>query len=64
MFCQLSYRRAAKALMSLRLLTVSPESSFLAHIKYGSRTEITSTVAPLDTATGLGPLKKDFTHMR
>ena len=50
----LSQRQPAKALASLHICTVSPESLLFAHIKYGSRQRVRPKIrhlAPLDGCT-------------
>ena len=50
----LSHRRPAKAQVSLRIRTVSPEPSLFAHIKYGSKWRVRPKIkdlAPLDGCT-------------
>ena len=43
----LSHRQPAKAQMSLRIRTVSPEPSLFTHIKYGSRRRIRPNISPI-----------------
>ena len=45
--CYLSHTQPAKAQASLRILTVSPEPSLFAHMKYGNRRSVRSKIRHL-----------------